>query len=79
MKKAVKDGWHEYNGMSIYIEDGRVIKGIRDDVTTYPYKHMLRKSTAYPYPMIDDGWKNVSGISYESFKRLWNADKIVMK
>lgn len=36
---AIKDGWHKVAGWEVYVEDGKVIRGIHrgDAVSVYPY------------------------------------------
>lgn len=43
MKKVIKDGWHVICGYEVYVENGIVIRGIREDyngsrVSAYPYR-----------------------------------------
>lgn len=45
----IKDGWRRIKGFEVYIEDGRVIRGIREDVNGGRY-------SAYPYKSVEDGW-----------------------
>lgn len=37
----MKDGWHKINGYTVYIEDNKVVRGVTDNRTTYPYKYMI--------------------------------------
>lgn len=41
--EKVKDGWHTVKGYEVYVEDGKIIRGVKEDfngqrVTAYPYK-----------------------------------------
>lgn len=36
--KVVKDGWHVICGEDVYVENGCVVRGMRDGRTTYPYR-----------------------------------------
>lgn len=38
----MKDGWHTIAGFRIYIEDGKVMRGVKNQGT-------LKESTSYPY------------------------------
>ena len=52
----IKDGWHVVYGENVYVENEKVIRGIKKDgnnseVTCYPYE----------YNKDQDWWVNVSG------------------
>lgn len=52
----VKDGWHKVYGEDVYIENGKVVRGVTKDAngsekTCYPYK----------YSKDHDSWINISG------------------
>lgn len=52
----IKDGWHVVYGENVYVENEKVIRGIKKDgnnseVTCYPYE----------YNKDQDCWVNVSG------------------
>lgn len=45
-----KDGWHKIKGCEVFVENGKVVRGIRLDsngerVTAYPYKYDSTYST----------------------------------
>lgn len=46
-----KNGWYKVYSDDVYVEDGKVIRGVRSGVTCYPYE----------YSKTDDCWVNVSG------------------
>ena len=46
-----KNGWHKVFGDDVYIEDGKVIRGLKSGKTCYPYEYSKK----------DDSWINVSG------------------
>nr|DAH10228.1 MAG TPA: hypothetical protein [Caudoviricetes sp.] len=51
-----KDGWHEVYGENVYVENGKVIRGVKKDengskITSYPYE----------YSKDHDCWVNISG------------------
>ena len=50
-RKVYTDGWHERCGLSFYVENGRLIRGVMDGRTMYPYR------------ITKDGMDNVSGIA----------------
>ena len=40
----IKDGWHKVYGEDVYVENGKVVRGVTKDVngsekTCYPYKY----------------------------------------
>ena len=52
----VKDGWHKVYGEGVYVENGKVVRGVTKDAngsekTCYPYK----------YSKDHDCWINISG------------------
>ena len=51
-RDSYADGWHEKGTLSFYVEDGRLIRGVRDGVPVYPYQ----------YDKKYDHHTNVSGI-----------------
>lgn len=36
--KKINDGWHVVKGFDVYVEDGRVVRGVRAMVSAYPYR-----------------------------------------
>lgn len=61
MKTRIKDGWHTLYGWEVYVEEGRIMRGVKSDrngssVCAYPY----RKST-------NNSWTIEDGISYWAF------------
>lgn len=42
MKKMISDGWHMAAGYKVYVEDGKILRGILGDGcnqrTAYPYR-----------------------------------------
>lgn len=51
-----KDGWHKVYNENVYVENGKVVRGVALDhngskVTTYPYE----------YSKDNDCWINISG------------------
>lgn len=39
----MKDGWHTVKGYEVYVEDGKILRGVKNDtngsrVPAYPYK-----------------------------------------
>lgn len=51
-----KDGWHSIDGLDIFVEDGKVLRGIRNDRTVYPY-----------IPSSEGGIDNASGIPLKEY------------
>lgn len=33
MRKTIKDGWHDIMGYEVYVEDGKVIRGMKQSYT----------------------------------------------
>lgn len=61
MKRQIKDGWHKICGWDVYIEDEKILRGIREDRNGSPV-------TAFPYRRTKDGsWTSQSGIGYWAF------------
>lgn len=46
------DGWHEAGYIDFFVENGRLIRGVMDGRTVYPYR-----------PVRSGGMDNVSGVS----------------
>lgn len=49
-----KDGWHAFGDMGYYVENGKLMRGMMDGRTVYPY---LPVSKRY-----GGGWDDTSGI-----------------
>lgn len=62
MLKKEKDGWHNFYGNDIYVEDGKVLRGNKGSdfsyVTVYPYRWDSNRNC----------WINVSGITVAAFR-----------
>lgn len=59
--KRILDGWHIISGYRVYVEDGRVLRGILGNGNS--------QRTAYPYRACrTGGWDNVSGLSVDAFR-----------
>jgi hypothetical protein len=60
----IKDGWHVVYGEDVYVENGKVVRGVKkgennSEVTSYPYE----------YNKDQDCWVNVSGkITLSSYR-----------
>lgn len=61
MKRVVKDGWHTIMGYSVYVEDGRVLRGILGEGNAQRTAFPFRKSKS-------GGWDNDAGLSVDAFK-----------
>lgn len=52
----IKDGWHKVYNEDVYVENGKVVRGVKKDyngseITCYPYE----------YDKNQDCWINISG------------------
>lgn len=61
VSKKVKDGWHIVYGRDVYVENGKVMKGLKKD-------HNNSLVTAYPYIRRNGGWDNITGVKLEVFR-----------
>lgn len=54
----MKDGWHYIAGYYVYVEDGKILRGLSHDhqKTTYVYRH------------IKNGWICENGITIAAFQ-----------
>lgn len=60
--RKTKDGWHKIAGFNIFIENNRVLKGVRRDIDG-------GEITAYPHRVNKNGdWNNDAGLTVEAFK-----------
>ena len=55
--KTVKDGWHEICGRSVYVENGCIDHGMKNNDTV----------SAYPYRASKDGWSRIESITVAAF------------
>lgn len=56
MARKVRDGWHEYYGREVYVENNRVLRGLRNNKTVHPFRYNGNKT-----------WINISGVSVDGF------------
>lgn len=73
MKKQINDGWHTIAGHQVYVEGGRVLRGLKLD-------HNNSQVTAYPYRAnrYGSGWDNDVGITVEAFRAGIKRGTIIM-
>lgn len=64
----MKDGWHVIAGHDVYVEDGKVLRGLSTD----------KQRTVYPYRAVRDGWNNDSGLSVGAFRAGVRRGSVVM-
>lgn len=63
MKKE-EDGWHKVLGREVYVEDGVVIRGIKDDPRS------TGQIPAYPYVTCNDGTRTLhQGLSLNALRK----------
>ena len=58
MKRKINDGWHIVSGYEVYVEDGKVLRGLSSD----------KQRTVYPFRAVRDGWDNDSGLTVAAFR-----------
>lgn len=60
MNCMIKDGWHTIQGYKVYVEDGKVLRGILGEGNS--------QRTAYPFRRSKNGWDNDSGLTVNAFR-----------
>ena len=57
----MNDGWHQIYGRSVYVENGRIKRGLKCNNTlpAWPYRIMRDKRT----------WINETGMTVEAFRK----------
>ena len=76
MVRAVKDGWHSVDRYDVWVEDGKVLRGVKRTIsddgsgTLYPYRWMGK-----PY----NCFTNVSGISLSALRSGLKRGSIIMR
>ena len=63
--KKISDGWHNFYGMDVYVEDGMVLRSADG-------RHVYRKSRY-------GGWDLEERISVDAFRAGWKRDTIALK
>lgn len=60
----MKDGWHTIQGYNVYIENDRVLGGVKGYGT-------LKASPTHPYKTIRGmiGWHNCTGVKVSTFSK----------
>lgn len=65
----IKDGWYKVYGDEVYVEDGKVVRGVRSGVTCYPYEKTK-----------DGAWRNISGeITLSAFRSGYKRGTKILK
>ena len=68
----MKNGWHTIYGNNVYVEDGKVLRGVSHD----------HQRTEYPYRWIGNPYKCytlASGIGVEAFRSGVRRGTVMMK
>lgn len=68
MVSIIKDGWHIFYGMEVYVENGRVIRGLLNGKRVHPFRKGRRAGE----------WDGVSGISVSAWRAGMNRGTIIM-
>lgn len=68
----MKDGWHVLCGYHVYIEDGKVLRGVKCGSggynSTYPYRYNRRYGC----------WTNESGVTVAAFRAAVKRGNMMM-
>ena len=64
----VKNGWHTISGYTVYVEDGKVLRGLSTD----------KQKAVFPYRAVKDGWTSASGLTVDAFRSGIRRDTIIM-
>lgn len=77
MAKKIKDGWHVFYGVEVYVENGKVLRGVVWDGPlterpVYPYRY--EKNIYYP----TGAWVNTYGVSVDAYRAGWRRGTIRM-
>ena len=63
------EGWNEMdNGLDIFVEDGKVLRGVKDNKTVYPYKSDPQ-----------GGYTNCIDLTIDQYKQLFNEGKLIWR
>lgn len=63
------EGWNEMqNGLDIFVEDGKVLRGVKDNQTVYPYKHDPQ-----------GGYTSCVDLTVDQCKKLFNEDQLIWR
>lgn len=66
--KKIKDGWHTISGYTVYVEDGKVLRGLSSD----------KQKAVFPYRAVKDGWTSASGLTVGAFRSGVRRETIIM-
>lgn len=64
----VKDGWHVIAGYTVYVENGKALRGLSTD----------KQRAVFPYRAVKDGWTSASGLTVGAFRSGVRRDTIIM-
>lgn len=69
--KTIRDGWHTISGFKVYVEGGKIVRGMLGEgckqVTAYPYRACRR-----------GGWDICTGITVDAFRAGGNRRTITL-
>lgn len=68
MARKIKDGWHTICGHDVYVEDGFIIRGIKQSGQD--------KLTAWVYRSAGHGWSREDRITPDAFRAGWKRGTI---
>lgn len=73
MKSKFLDGWHVICGYDVYVEAGRILRGVKKDRNG-------GEVTCYPYRASRDGhsWYNDSGVTVSAFRAAVRRGTMIM-
>lgn len=65
----LEEGWNESeNGLDIFVENGKVLRGVINNQTVYPYK----KSD-------ENGYTNCIDLTIDQYRNLFNEGKLIWR
>ena len=71
----IKDGWHKVHEKDVYVENGKVVRGVTKDANN-------SEVTCYPYEYSEDHgcWINISGeITLPAYRAGYKKGTMCMK
>lgn len=68
MKNAVKDGWHVAGNSEVYVENGMVLRAVKDGRSASVYKSSPT-----------GGWNNACPLKYSTFVSGFSAGRYEIK
>lgn len=72
MNRTISDGWHKLCGYDVYVEDGRVLRGVTDDRNHGPRTTWVYRASKF------GGYESAGKVTVDAFRAGVRRGTIIM-